>query len=467
MKKIRSIFLLGLILSFSTAAFAGERLTDIVFVIVLDGTRQANAYSTAGEPKTYLTQLIQEGVAYRGRANYPSNTLTNFVSIATGSTPGKHSVSSGFTFFDPKTFEKITFGKEHVAVPSVFEVLEKNGMRGIFINAKGYDSTGVGAKAQHAVVLDGKKLNKEDPKISEGNKYDPLLNDPKYKGKFTYGWNDEASVATTPETMAFANKIRMTQTLARAGLKTVEEAIQENDNVGLVITNFHTADLTGHTWGPNHPFYDQAIAEMSRGVEFYIGEIKKRLPNKRLTFIITADHGFKGAESMKSLGFKEDKPSEILDQLFGDIEYGVGDCGSACASFFIKDRTNYLAAFDKLYAEKIKPDGWVDKIYTYLNYRKADGKLQDLKAYYPGRSAQFMIDLKPNWSLTHVYGHGTNGDDDRDIPMILSGAGIKKVGKVVDNQIVSTAIAPTALNLLGIKAPKEWDGKVISAALTK
>ena len=65
----------------------------------------------------------------------------------------------------------------------------------------------------------------------------------------------------------------------------------------------------------------------------------------------------------------------------------------------------------------------------------------------------------------HDKTHGTASDEDMQIPWIAFGAGIKK-GATLAAPVSTCDTAATALELLGVPIPTEWDGKPVGQALT-
>jgi len=63
----------------------------------------------------------------------------------------------------------------------------------------------------------------------------------------------------------------------------------------------------------------------------------------------------------------------------------------------------------------------------------------------------------------HERTHGTKSPEDMTIPWIAWGAGVEK-GKTIEAAVTTYDTAATALWLLGIEVPKEWDGKPVESA---
>jgi len=84
-------------------------------------------------------------------------------------------------------------------------------------------------------------------------------------------------------------------------------------------------------------------------------------------------------------------------------------------------------------------------------------------SYYPGRSGDLLIVLKPGWNSTaYPSMHGSPWPDDQRVPLFMMGAGIK-TGQYT--QAVTPAdIAPTLAVLTGITMPKS-EGRPLREAL--
>jgi predicted AlkP superfamily pyrophosphatase or phosphodiesterase len=63
----------------------------------------------------------------------------------------------------------------------------------------------------------------------------------------------------------------------------------------------------------------------------------------------------------------------------------------------------------------------------------------------------------------HAKTHGSNSPEDMTIPWIAWGAGVEK-GRTIDAPVTTYDTAATALWLLGVALPTEWDGKPVESA---
>ncbi|MBI4475883.1 MAG: hypothetical protein HY654_01850, partial [Acidobacteria bacterium] len=106
-------------------------------------------------------------------------------------------------------------------------------------------------------------------------------------------------------------------------------------------------------------------------------------------------------------------------------------------------------------------------IYCEVREARCDRSLTELKAFYPGRSPELLVELDDDASLSRARpgAHGSLRPHDMQIPLILSGAG---VATGVRARAALVDVAPTALRLLGIQ-PKVLrpDGRVLEEALLR
>ncbi len=85
------------------------------------------------------------------------------------------------------------------------------------------------------------------------------------------------------------------------------------------------------------------------------------------------------------------------------------------------------------------------------------------RGFYPGRSPEFMLATRPFW-ITSTRDQGAHGSAhlyDRNVPLILFGAGIKK-GRAAFSEPID--VAPTLAKLLGYPAPASCEGRALIEA---
>ena len=86
-----------------------------------------------------------------------------------------------------------------------------------------------------------------------------------------------------------------------------------------------------------------------------------------------------------------------------------------------------------------------------------------LKGYFPGRSADLIVTMKPNWmmsSRTAGTTHGSPHAYDTHVPILLYGPGWIPVG-TYQRRVDVADIAPTLARLLKIAPPRHSEGRVL------
>ena len=64
----------------------------------------------------------------------------------------------------------------------------------------------------------------------------------------------------------------------------------------------------------------------------------------------------------------------------------------------------------------------------------------------------------------HGHTHGTDSADDMTIPVIFSGAGVRR-SQIIASPVSILDVAPTLLTALGLAVPPHWQGRIISEAM--
>jgi arylsulfatase A-like enzyme len=88
------------------------------------------------------------------------------------------------------------------------------------------------------------------------------------------------------------------------------------------------------------------------------------------------------------------------------------------------------------------------------------------RSYVPGRSGDLMVSARPGWVLRSSSGttHGTANDDDRRVPVVFYGAGVR-AGRY-DVQASPADIAPTLAALAQI-VMRRADGRVLTEGVAR
>jgi arylsulfatase A-like enzyme len=85
------------------------------------------------------------------------------------------------------------------------------------------------------------------------------------------------------------------------------------------------------------------------------------------------------------------------------------------------------------------------------------------KGWYPSRSGDVAVVLKPHWmygSSTGYTTHGSPHDYDTHVPILFYGPRWVKLARI-DTRVEVADIAPTLASLLKVAAPSSSEGKVL------
>lgn len=423
--------------SASPRAGGGEvrRPADHVFVIMLDGVRP----DTLRQVRAPVIQgLAASGVVYlQARTVYPSQTRVAFVTLPTGAYPESHGIVGGGEFKDA-SWQLVGTGDDDpiaaqslVARATMFEDAEASGLTSLYAAMKGYEL--VGARGA-TWTINGKKTL--DP-AAYASRYRPAV-----------GGSAERA-------------IRHKRLLSRQLLDQARSLIREK-RPNLVVLNLGSADYAAHAFGPQSPYYLQTI----EFIDGLVGELVKDLEalgvRRRTAFIVTADHGFSAVDGSRLVAPASDQQGHRLGLLAErGIEHFVTNTGGASMGIYVRDKSRLPEA-----VRALREEPWCESVYCEDGRADCDRSLRQLRAYFPGRSPDLMVDLDDDAALNHAQPgqHGSLRESDMRIPLVLSGAGVAR-GRVLGKASL-TDVGPTVLRLLGV-APRKLrpDGRVLDEAL--
>jgi predicted AlkP superfamily pyrophosphatase or phosphodiesterase len=430
---IAAALVLGL--GWAPAAAGTPRLADHVIVVVLVGCRP-DMLRRANAP--VLHRLAAAGTTYlRARTVYPSQTRVAFVSLPTGAYPGSHGIVGGNDVKD-RDWNTVGMGDEDpiaaqalVARPTVFEAATAAGLTSLYAGMKGYEL--VGARGA-TWTINGRKT----------------LDAAAYKARYEPAAQGSADLAA-------GYKQALSRQLLDQSL-----AILRDKRPNFAIVNLGSADYAAHSFGPESGRYIQAI-EFLDGL---VGDLLKALDEmgirERTAIVVTADHGFTEVDPARLVAPAADTGGHRLELLASrGIDHYVSNTGGASMGVYVRDKRRVADA-----AAALRAEPWCEAVYCEDVKAACDRSLQSLRAYFPGRSPDLMVDLDDDAALNHAQPgqHGSLRHDDMAIPLILSGAGVAS-GKVAgDARLVD--VAPTVMKLLGLPpGGLRPDGRVLEEAL--
>ena len=196
-------------------------LAKRVVVVVIDGCRKERLYEAEAP---FLHRLMRDGIVYdQMETIYPARTVTCFSSMFTGTYPREHGIKSNMVW---------DLG---VKVESIFEVLEKQGKKGVLFGCA------------HLIDAFGK-----------------------YVESFTAVAHNDV-----------VDKMIMEQA----------KKIYERENPDLFVVQMIAVDQTGHSRGVLYPEYIQKIKESDALIQDFHQWLGQRGDLDDTAFIVMADHG--------------------------------------------------------------------------------------------------------------------------------------------------------------------------------
>jgi len=228
------------------------------------------------------------------------------------------------------------------------------------------------------------------------------------------------------------------------------------------VINLGSADYAAHSFGPDSPRYVQTIEYLDALVGELVAGLKAQGVLERTAFILAADHGFSGVDASRRVAPHEDAGGHRLQPLAAQgIEHFVTNTGGTSMGVYVRDKGRVADA-----AAALRKAPWCEAIYCQDAKAGCDRSLQELHAYYAGRSPDLMVDLDDDTAFEYAQpgGHGSLREADMRIPLVLSGAGIAR-GRLLGKAAL-VDVAPTIVRLLGL-TPRllRPDGRALEEAL--
>jgi predicted AlkP superfamily pyrophosphatase or phosphodiesterase len=252
----------------------------------------------------------------------------------------------------------------------------------------------------------------------------------------------------------------------------------------LFAVSFSSHDIAGHAFGPNSREMELMTQSEDRVLSQLLNFVKKRVPLKDVTIVLTGDHGIPpNPKWLATHGFgagqigdgKNLVPeiTKALDEKFGKPKtpwFGfVQELSYFLSSGALQETKAPLAEVEALAKNVLLAQKGVAFVFTSSEYaaRKLPPGMHErqiLHTYYPGRSANITIIPQPFYVASNsTADHMTGYSYDRTVPVILAGFGIKPGRYSSKANVID--IAPTLTFLSGVVAPSLSEGRVLSEAL--
>ena len=251
--------------------------------------------------------------------------------------------------------------------------------------------------------------------------------------------------------------------------------------------SFSALDLVGHDFGPNSLEVQDILVRLDDTIGTLLSSLDRKVGEGNYVVALSADHGVSEIpEQVAAKGNNAGRASAnaVADAAAAALERSIGP-GDSLMSFSQSDLYLTAAALTKLRGNVEAREALLNALAAVPGVEKAyfgdslaaliaggdRDALAVARSYFPGRSGDVVVVPKPNWFFVSADGspqpgladtHGTLYQYDRDVPVLLFGAGIKP-GEYW-RPVAPVDIAPTLAAICGITLPKP-DGQVLSEAL--
>jgi hypothetical protein len=269
--------------------------------------------------------------------------------------------------------------------------------------------------------------------------------------------------------------------LARLAMAAVDDLKLGKDHPDYLAISFSELDTTGHAFGPESHEVQDVLLRLDQAIGELLAHLDAKVGKGRYVVAVTGDHGVAplperrkslgedgGRVNLKPLAIELDaalsarwgKATYVSKILYTDIYFAAGvyarlekDAAAMAEVVGIVQRTPGVAkAFrrDQIEAAATPAD---DPALVALRLSRV-----------PDRSGDLFLLPRPFW-ITNATGttHGSPQAYDREVPVLLFGAGIKP-GRYAE-PASPVDIVPTLASLAGVQMPKT-DGRVLREALS-
>jgi hypothetical protein len=243
---------------------------------------------------------------------------------------------------------------------------------------------------------------------------------------------------------------------ARAALKGM--ALGESGTTDLLFIALSSVDGVGHQFGTLARERVDAVLRVHEELGAFLDELRARM-GPRLSVVLTSDHGLTPMESdQKRLKVAQggtvdiDALTQKLNQALNE-RIGLRGEGWVAAidgsALFLK--TPFPPGAVQIAVEVLRKEPGLWKVIPEDEIESADSAVRH--AWFPGRSGQALLVLRPLWTLKKAIDgadHGSPWNDDALVPLAVQAQGFRlRKGEILR----ATQVAPTIATLLDIAPP--------------
>lgn len=269
----------------------------------------------------------------------------------------------------------------------------------------------------------------------------------------------------------------------------LDEKLGKGPASDLLCVSFSSNDCVGHNFGPNSAELMDMTIRTDAQVASLLALLDKQVGLDHCMVVLTGDHGIKeipelvqqmrlGAQRLDVKKITKDL-NEYLTEKAGRLGEGKNYVLSIDLPWLWFDNSFAEWTIDKqmqiMYAsaDYLNTVPGIATVFTAAELEEPPPLPEDTarwlawRSYCPGRSGQLYLSLEPYWNpgMGGGAGHGSDQTEDRHVPILLLGKGIRQ-GRYM-RQVDPLDIAPTLAAGLGIEPPNNFAGHVLPEAFAE
>jgi hypothetical protein len=429
-----------------------------VIVLVIDGLRPDYIKP---DIMPNLLKIKENGFSGQNHhAVYPTSTRINSASIATGTYPNKHGLLNNSLYLSEVSRDRVLstkkisdlrlvdkFTNRHLLTTiSLGEILH-NRERKLFVSSSG--SAGSAYLLNHKPGT-GTLVHRE---IIQPDSLAPLV--------------EELLGPVLEET-------------TRPHVKTVKRSVEAIFKIGIDIINADVIiswitepDGTAHSAGIGAPLTLEALKFVDNEIARIIDGLESRGILKSTNIMIVSDHGFStriGEKSISSLLIEHELKSNesSTDVVIANDAIYVNEYKEEITPKIVRllQKTAWIGPIFTRGKNSSSNMGWLPGTLSFSAIMWDHRRSADILTAGNWSNKSNKYGYKGNVSVPGVAGHNSTSPYDIKATFLASGPDFKSQA----NSVVPTGnvdLAPTVLNLLGIKVPDSIDGRIVREALKK
>jgi len=248
--------------------------------------------------------------------------------------------------------------------------------------------------------------------------------------------------------------------------------------------SLNATDAVGHKYGPDSREIHDQLLRLDRSLGAFFDSLFVLRDPRRVTVVLTADHGMSPMPEVHSGRFANEGASRVdAGAVLAALDTALRARGVPPAAWnfeagvwFVLDRAPFTRAgvsvdsVARALASRMLTITNVARSDLFADLAKVDTTRDQLARrwlhmFATGGEAILATSLKPYslWWTTPNAGHGMPYDDDAHVPLIFWGQGVRP-GRYTQ-PVRTVDIAPTLARLLGVTPTERLDGRVLSPVL--